>query len=325
MPSTDRIDVKTQSDAPTGSQRLPGADRLYAEGTYWRLNSTYFLDDSLFKARNIVSALQQCELGSELRICDMGCGAGGVLHELCQLLQQRGIGVAEAHGYDISEQALAKGRELFPDLQFKLGSAPQVPDGYDLILVMDVLEHLEDYYEFLRACSGKARFYVFNIPMDMNVRTVLDQSNLLARWDEGGHIHQFCEATALRVLSDTGFEIVHHRWAEAGPGLQARQTTLQRVARWLMKPLFRLRPSLAVALLGMNSLMVVAVDRANDGTAVGSPVRAAGPAVDQSAQVGGPRVGARVHRIRPRRGAALLGTGHSVCRHQSRAAGGDSS
>ncbi len=236
----------------------------YETGEYWSSNPTFHLGDSLFKARHVVKALESCGIGENLRVCDLGCGAGGVLHHVYHLLSEQGIQLSEAHGYDISEKAIAHGSVLFPELQLEMGSVGDVGDGYDIILVLDVLEHLEDYYEFLRTLRHKARLYVFHIPMDMTALRVLHQSELLETWDKVGHIHQFCEGSAIRVLNAAGFEVAHRQWTDVDIQQQAktkqRYGYKRRTVNLVRKILFPIVPSFTVALLGGKSLMVVVRD-----------------------------------------------------------------
>lgn len=235
----------------------------YEAGEYWRRNPGFHREDSLFKARNVVNALESCDIGNNIRACDVGCGAGAVLHHVGRLLAERGIEVHEAHGYDDSEEAVAEANRLFPHIKYKVGSAIDVPAGYDVMLVMDVLEHLENYYEFLRALRHKASTYVFHIPMEMNVCRILHKTDLLEGY-RAGHIHQFCETTALEVLSATGFQPVHCRWTDVdlhqAMKTAGRVSWKRKVIRVLRKMIFPIVPDFTVALLGGKSLLVVAKD-----------------------------------------------------------------
>jgi len=79
-------------------------------------------------------------------ICDVGCGAGEVLKQLQESLD----GECLSWGYEISPQAFemcrSRGNER---LEFMLADICQEKNiHFDLILVLDVIEHLEDYFTF---------------------------------------------------------------------------------------------------------------------------------------------------------------------------------
>lgn len=238
---------------------------------YWLTNPGYHLEDSEFKAESVAAALEEIELHSSLRICDVGCGAGGVLHSLTRLLGESGRAVEAAVGYDISPPAIAKARELFPDVQFEVGSVADIAPGWDIILAMDVIEHLEDYYSFLRDLRGKSRFYVFHVPMELNAFRAVRQQEFMEAWDNSAHIHHFCETTVIRAFETTGFATLRKRWTDVDQ--QQCRTTLKRpgwkrrIVNMVRTVLFRVAPGFAVALLGGKSLLLILRD--GEGAAVG--------------------------------------------------------
>ena len=88
-------------------------------------------------------------------ICEIGCGAGEILNCLHSKLPK-----TEFIGYEISEQGfeLCKTRQK-ERLNYKLEDllADSNTDYYDLLLIIDVVEHVEDYFTFLRKCKKKAK------------------------------------------------------------------------------------------------------------------------------------------------------------------------
>ena len=78
------------------------------------------------------------ERGREFLILDVGCGTGALLKELDSY--------GAAYGIDFSEKALdfCKARSL---ANVRLGSITGIPypdDAFDLVLALDILEHVED-------------------------------------------------------------------------------------------------------------------------------------------------------------------------------------
>jgi cyclopropane fatty-acyl-phospholipid synthase-like methyltransferase len=187
-------------------------------------------------------------------ICEAGCGAGEVLRQLqLQMSADR-----EFWGYDISPQAydFSKPREN-DRLHFKLADLGK-EEGifYDLLLVLDVIEHLEDYFTFLREVRSKGQNKVFHFPLDLSVQAVVRKNGIMKRREEHAHIHYFTKELALQVLADTGYEILDYFYAprsnEIGPQL------IQKVFRFPRAVFFSIHKDLAVRVLGGYSLFVLA-------------------------------------------------------------------
>src|SRR5947209_6696699 len=131
------------------------ADNLYTSGQYLEKHPTWHSEESPWKVRHILPMLRRHHLTPNT-ICEVGCGAGEVL----RLLQMRMSDTCTFWGYDISPQAfeMCKGKAN-AQLHFKLADIRQEQDAFfDLLLVLDVIEHLEDYFSFLRDLKSKSRY-----------------------------------------------------------------------------------------------------------------------------------------------------------------------
>jgi SAM-dependent methyltransferase len=99
-----------------------------------------------FRGRRAVihALLERAELAPNPRILDAGCGTGRNLVELGPL--------GEAHGVDASPQAVeyCRKRGLARVQHGTLDALPFEPGSFDLMLMSDVLEHIEDDDEALR-------------------------------------------------------------------------------------------------------------------------------------------------------------------------------
>jgi cyclopropane fatty-acyl-phospholipid synthase-like methyltransferase len=94
-------------------------------------------------------------------VCEVGCGAGEILRQL----MDPGVRFV---GYEISPQVHDLSRPRATDrLTFRLGDSlsdggrPNAP--FDLVLAMDVVERVEDYFGFLRRLRGLGNHKVFHI------------------------------------------------------------------------------------------------------------------------------------------------------------------
>lgn len=78
-------------------------------------------------------------LDKEIKIIDIGCGIGRLMHQIYIR------GYENIEGVDISPSAIGRLRETYPDLKAHVGDARETDfSSYDLAIVTEVLEHLED-------------------------------------------------------------------------------------------------------------------------------------------------------------------------------------
>jgi len=130
-------------------------------------------------------------------------------------------GECRCWGYEISPQAFERSHKRSSErVQFKLADIRQEHDAhFDLILLMDVLEHLEDYFSFLRELQPKAEYKIIHIPLDISVRTVLwgELTDFRAAY---GHLHHFTKEMALQMLSDVGYEVIDYAYTWQRNSLQ---------------------------------------------------------------------------------------------------------
>ena len=65
---------------------MPDSLTMYRDGTYLQVTAgTWDLSDAPFKAAEVLQALKKHRIQPS-SVCDIGCGAGGVLREMQQAL-----------------------------------------------------------------------------------------------------------------------------------------------------------------------------------------------------------------------------------------------
>jgi SAM-dependent methyltransferase len=232
---------------------MNSANDLYTNGEYSARNPSFHVDDSPWKADQIMRMLAKNDIHPKT-VCEVGCGAGEVLN---QLYSQMGNDVTFT-GYDISPQAyeLAKGKAK-ERLNYHCADFLTADDHrYDLLLVVDLIEHVEDCFGFLRGLHGRAKYNIFNIPLDMSVRKVLFNVPMLRR-RQFGHIHYFMKETAIATLTETGFQIAD--WSYVSMDLDTPSKSFPvALAKILLKTAKLISPEMSVRILGGHSLMVLA-------------------------------------------------------------------
>jgi len=187
-------------------------------------------------------------------ICEVGCGAGEVLKQMHDRMDSD----CAFWGYEISPHAfeMCKARST-ERLHFLLRDIREEEDGrFDLILVLDVLEHLEDYFRFLRDLKPKSRYKIFHIPLDLSVQTVIRKGALLKRRDLYAHLHYFTKETALQTLRDAGYGLIDHFYTPRSVELGSE--FVQKLLRFPRKVCFAIHQDLAARVLGGFSLLVLA-------------------------------------------------------------------
>lgn len=226
---------------------------MYTDGQYLAQNPTWHVEDSIWKAQQILAMIQRHGLTPQ-SVCEVGCGAGEILVQLQNALPES----CRFSGYDISPQAHAIAATRSNDrLKFHLGSLADEPEShFDLILLIDVIEHLDDYHGFLRELKPFSEYKILHIPLDLSAYSVLRSYPLLDLRQSVGHIHYFSKDTALAALRDTGYEVLDCFYTHGDRPLRGRPFK-QKVLGVLREMLYKIAPDFAIRLLGERSLLVL--------------------------------------------------------------------
>jgi Methyltransferase domain len=228
--------------------RRMSTSELYTGGDYLERNPDWHVADSAWKCDRIEELLDQAP-GLE-SVCEVGCGAGEILRQL----HDRHPSIGRLVGYEIARAPYQMALRRSTDrLSFALGDAAQDPETFDLMLIMDVIEHVGDPIGFLAGLRFKARTTFVHIPLDLSAQSVVRPTKLMSVRAKVGHIHYFTLETALATLTDAGYTVRGHvltRSFDLPPGsLKAR------VALW---PRRVLPPMLTARVLGGYSVLVAA-------------------------------------------------------------------
>ena len=236
----------------TARARGTASQGLYTDGGYLAHNPTWHVGDSAWKAQQILRMLDRHAL-TPRTIAEVGCGAGEILKQLEQRLPH-----ATLVGYEISPQALELARERESErLRFELKDFCDEDVCYDLVLVIDVVEHVEDHFSFLRRIRPKAGYTLLHLPLELSVQSVLRSGPIRKSRVDLGHIHYFTKDIALALLCDVGYDVVDHFYTFGT--VQLPPKSWRQRALWLPRRIsFSASPDLAVRVLGGASLLVLA-------------------------------------------------------------------
>jgi hypothetical protein len=128
--------------------------------------------------------------------------------------------------------------------------------AFDLLLCLDVLEHVEDYFGFLRGLRGKATHNIFHIPLVLSAQWVWRADPIMRERQQAGHLHYFTKETALATLRDTGYDVVD--WFYTAGAIANPRSVKARLASWPRRLLSGINQDWVVRVLGGYSLLVLA-------------------------------------------------------------------
>lgn len=225
---------------------------IYQDGAYLCARPTWHAEDSPWKAAQIARMMNAHGLRPRT-IAEIGCGVGQILQRLSEIYPN-----ARCFGYDISPHAIATASKMSTEqLTFQQEDPLSSPQQFDLLMAIDVFEHVPDYMGFLSKCREKAEFKIYHIPLDMHVSGLLRNGPMLVRHSVG-HLHYFYDKTALAVLKDTGHEIIDWFYTSGGTGLFWQHPSLKRAIgnslRWALE---KFNKPFTSRLIGGYSLMVL--------------------------------------------------------------------
>lgn len=235
----------------------PTLDR-YLNGDYAEKNPEWDSADAPWKALKVVQILRDnaCKPSS---LVEIGCGSGAVLSSLRASFPDTAMA-----GFDIAPGAQRFWQQRSTEgIRFALGDYLDMDEPVpDAVLVLDVLEHLGNPWEFLARLRGRCTLAVFHIPLDLSAASVLREIPLLRVRDKVGHLHYFTKGLALALLSECGYEVIEARYT--GAALNAPQRSLKtRLAGLLRRLVYAVNRDVGARLLGGETLMVLARPRSD--------------------------------------------------------------
>jgi len=167
----------------------------------------------------------------------------------------------EFRGYDISPQAIGLAKQAEGEnIQFYCEDllSESNAEQFDVLIAIDVYEHVPDYMGFLEKCKQKAAYKVYHVPLDLHVSSVLRNTFMRSRYAVG-HLHYFTADSAMATLKDTGHELVD--WFYTNPAIElfkehpSVKKAVANVPRYICS---KLSVSLTARVFGGYSLLILA-------------------------------------------------------------------
>jgi cyclopropane fatty-acyl-phospholipid synthase-like methyltransferase len=226
---------------------------MYEGDLYAEKNPTWHEEDAPWKAGHIERMIKRNKISRD-RICEIGCGTGEIL-----LTLEKAFPATTLSGYEISPHAFNRAAQKeTPHTKFYLKDLLSESDlHFDLVLAIDVIEHVEDYISIIKKLKTFGTYKIFHIPLDLSAQSVLRSWPILELRRNVGHIHYFFKQTALATLEDCGYTIIDHCYTASRLELP-NQALTSRIMRLPRRMMFAFNADFAVRLLGGYSLLVLA-------------------------------------------------------------------
>jgi len=180
---------------------------IYSDGTYISSNPSLHAEDSEYKMTYVAKLLEKASWeGSCIKLLDIGGGAGLLGKFVCEWFVNRGYNVS-AHALDLSQDMLEIQKTNNPYIEKTyIGDISQLGEAFfDLVLMVDVIEHIENCEQFAHNLNNYTKYIIYNIPIEINLIDSLRNIVMKKRYyqiqtESLGHIHFFSANTATSFI-----------------------------------------------------------------------------------------------------------------------------
>jgi len=199
----------------------PGRGRPAVSGDYERL----YDEHPEYAARRLDGSFEQQQVDIEVRdfklpqllalwpgpppgsVVEVGCATGELIAAWPVAPGGRRLGL------DLSSRNIEAARRRFPDVEFSaVDFRVEPPRGhFDLVVLSDVLEHVEDDAGFLRDAARLGERVVVNLPLECNW---LNARRKYGAGDVSGHLRRYTLEQGLGLFDRAGLQVEgwHRAW-----------------------------------------------------------------------------------------------------------------
>lgn len=161
---------------------------------------------------NLYGNIVQKELGEVKRYADIGGRFGFGANALSYHISKNQKKPPETSVFEISEDFLKIGKQLFPTINFyskSFESLESRPTIYDLVSLFDIVEHLPDPKPLLKAVAFKSKFVLLKTPLQTSGEWFGSKPQKIQGMNHpDGHVQFFSKETYEKLLLECGLEII---------------------------------------------------------------------------------------------------------------------
>lgn len=230
--------------------------KRYLDHSYLEQNPTWGSEDASWKMARVKKIFEVNNIQPR-SICEVGCGSGAGLAALRVSYPN-----VKLVGYDIAPDTKRFWKE-YADKNIIFHTADFInsePDHYDILLLLDVLEHVANPHGFLSGVRAYSDYIVIHFPLDLSALSILRETPLLHVRKKVGHIHYFTKRLALELLDECGLEVIDYHYTGAATSSLQRKFK-SRLFGQFRRLMYFLNKDIGVRLLGGETLMVLAKNK----------------------------------------------------------------
>jgi cyclopropane fatty-acyl-phospholipid synthase-like methyltransferase len=227
----------------------------YTGGAYWATRRGARSD---YKVPLVLNALAAAGIGlrDEMSVLEVGCGNGAFLWPFSEAVAQNGVRPV-LHGIDIAANAIDEAQQVggANPPRFICSSLESHPGEYDLVLAIDVVEHVPCPLTFLSELRRFAPTLLLHLPIEHSILHLMTRRPT-ASYRAYRHIHFFSLESARLLIQEAGWQVkgVRHSAADAAT-LKLQSSPLLRVARSARYLAYKAMPR-ATTIVAGGSVMV---------------------------------------------------------------------
>ncbi|MEQ8754071.1 MAG: class I SAM-dependent methyltransferase [Coleofasciculus sp. G1-WW12-02] len=154
-------------------------------------NKRIELEVKYFKIPNLVEVLPKEFKYSS--VAEIGCATGELIGTF------PGSDIKRRVGFDISSLNILSARKKFPQVTFYNNDFRLSAEKFDLVILSDILEHVEDDVEFLQAAAQMGKLLLVNLPLE---KCLINLFRNYGFDDPSGHLRSYSLKDGLQLFEN---------------------------------------------------------------------------------------------------------------------------
>lgn len=135
------------------------------------------------------------------KVAEVGCFNGHLISNIAINGNQNFL----RYGYDANKSAIDCGTKLYKNVTFSSQDIFEVQEKFDLLILSDIIEHIENDQSFLRNCSQLSKNILINLPLEKCLANINRQYGYN---DPSGHLRSYSLNSALNLIHQSGLRVV---------------------------------------------------------------------------------------------------------------------